>query len=425
MSGTQGDKDRGALPRVVTFGCRLNSFESEVMREHAAAAGWQDVIIVNTCAVTGEAERQARQAIRKLKHENPEARIVVTGCAAQITPEAFGRMAEVDRVLGNAEKMDAAYYREADPARVSVGETQAMRGVSAHLVGGFEGRVRAFVEIQQGCDHRCTFCVIPLGRGPNRSTPFSVIAGRVRALIEAGYRELVLTGVDICSYGGEIPDQPGLGALVRRLLREFPDLPRLRLTSLDPAAIDDELLDLIALEDRLMPHFHLSVQAGDDMVLRRMKRRHTRDEVLALARQLRRLRPGCALGADMIAGFPTETEAMFENGAALIGEAGFSHLHVFPYSPRPGTPAARLPQLGRAVAKERAARLRALGKQAMAAFQDARIGGIAPVLAEREDFGHDPCYLPVRLKGNAVPGTIVAARIVSREGERLIGEVEA
>ncbi len=367
-------------PDVVTFGCRLNSYESEVIRSHAKAAGWDDTIIVNTCAVTGEAERQARQAIRKLRREHPEARIVVTGCAAQIDPAKFGAMPEVDQVMGNAEKMKAESYLTPAEDRIHVTDIMALRDTAGHLISGFEGRARAFVEIQQGCDHRCTFCIIPFGRGPNRSTPMGRIVEQVRTLAQAGYGEVVLTGVDIASYGGDLPGRPGLGQMVRRLLAQVPELPRLRLSSLDPMGLDDDLLRLIAEEPRLMPHIHLSVQAGDDMILKRMKRRHLRADVLDLAARLRALRPDLALGADIIAGFPTESEEMFGNSLRLVTEAGLSHLHVFPYSPRPGTPAARMPQVAKAAIKERAARLRAEGEAAMAAFQQARLGHTALVL---------------------------------------------
>jgi len=410
-------------PEVVTFGCRLNSYESEVMREHAKAAGWDNAIIVNTCAVTSEAERQARQAIRKLRRENPDARIVVTGCAAQIDPAKFGAMAEVDQVIGNAEKMKAESYLIPAEQRILVTDIMELRETAEHLISGFEGRARAFVEIQQGCDHRCTFCIIPFGRGPNRSTPMGRIADQLRALAAAGYGEVVLTGVDITSYGSDLPGQPSLGQMVRRVLAQVPELPRLRLSSLDPKGVDDDLLRLIAEEPRLMPHFHLSIQAGDDMILKRMKRRHLRDDVLALAAKLRALRPDLALGADIIAGFPTETEEMFSNSLAMVAEAGLTHLHVFPYSPRPGTPAAKMPQLTGPVIKERAARLRGLGEAAMTAFLESRIGKTASVLAETTDFGHCEHYLPVRLSSPVEEGSIVTVRITKLADGELYGEI--
>ena len=410
-------------PEVVTFGCRLNSYESEVMREHAKAAGWQDTIIVNSCAVTKEAERQVRQTIRKLRRERPEARIVVTGCAAQIAPEKFGAMPVVDQVIGNAEKMKAESYLVTPDQRILVTDIMELRETAEHLISGFEGRARAFVEIQQGCDHRCTFCIIPFGRGPNRSTPMGRIAEQLKSLAAAGFGEVVLTGVDITSYGGDLPGQPTLGQMIRRVLAQVPELPRLRLSSLDPKGVDEDLLRLVAEEPRLMPHFHLSIQAGDDMILKRMKRRHLRDEVIALADKLRNLRPDLALGADIIAGFPTETDQMFEQSMAIVDEAGLSHLHVFPYSSRPGTPAAKMPQLQGPVVKERAARLRAKGEAAMQAFLESRVGKTASVLAEKADFGHCEHYLPVRLTSSVEEGSIHPVSITKLVNGELIGEI--
>ncbi len=321
---------------IITFGCRLNTYESEVMRDHAKAADHPQTVVVNTCAVTSEAERQARQAIRKARREHPKARIIVTGCAAQIDPSRFAAMPEVDLVLGNSEKLSAAAFVQTEGPRVRVNDILSVRETAGHLISGFEGRSRAFVQVQQGCDHRCTFCVIPFGRGPSRSVPVAVIVEQVRALVESGYREVVLSGVDIASYGSDLPGQPRLGQMIHHLLALVPELPRLRLSSLDPAGIDEELWRLIADEPRLMPHLHLSLQAGDDLILKRMKRRHTRAEVLALVGRASNLRPGIALGADLIAGFPTETEEMFENTLALIDQAGLTWLHVFPYSPPSG-----------------------------------------------------------------------------------------
>jgi threonylcarbamoyladenosine tRNA methylthiotransferase MtaB len=411
-----------AAPEVVTFGCRLNTYESEVMREHARAAGWTDAVIINTCAVTKEAERQARQAIRKLRRERPDVRIVVTGCAAQIDPQGFGAMPEVDQVIGNAEKMRAESYLTPSAQRIVVTDIMELRETAGHLITGFEGRARAFVEIQQGCDHRCTFCIIPFGRGPNRSTPIGRIVEQVRTLVAAGYGEIVLTGVDIASYGADLPGRPALGQMVRRLLAQVPELARLRLSSLDPVAIDDDLARLVADEPRLMPHFHLSIQAGDDLILKRMKRRHLRGDVLRLAEKLRSLRPDLALGADIIVGFPTETEEMFSRSVDLIDEAGLSHLHVFPYSARPGTPAARMPQVPGDVARDRAARLRAKGDAAMAAFLASRIGRPATVLVEQDNAGHCEHYLPVHLDVSVPAGTILSARILAAEDGYLIGE---
>jgi threonylcarbamoyladenosine tRNA methylthiotransferase MtaB len=405
---------------IVTFGCRLNTFESEAMRKSAATAGLDDAVIVNTCAVTAEAERQARQAIRRARREHPGARLIVTGCAAQIHPERYAAMAEVDQVLGNREKLEARSYEDAQP-RVAVGPRADLRDAVLPLVESFEGRARAFVEVQQGCDHRCTFCIIPQGRGPSRSAPMGEIVRQARAFVAAGYRELVLTGVDIASYGGDLPGRPSLGQLCRRLLALVPELERLRLSSLDPAALDDELWRLIEAEPRLMPHLHLSIQAGCDMVLKRMARRHLRADALAVCRRARDLRPDIALGADLIAGFPTEDEAMFGDTLAFIDEAALDYLHVFPFSPRPGTPAARMPQVPREVGRARAQRLRSAGAAALARALAARVGTEARVLIERDGFGRSEHYAPVRIDSPAAAGAIVRARILASTGEALIG----
>jgi threonylcarbamoyladenosine tRNA methylthiotransferase MtaB len=406
---------------VITFGCRLNAYESEVMRRHAQAAGLRDTIIVNTCAVTAEAERQARQAIRRARREHPAARLIVTGCAAQIDPALYAAMPEVDEVLGNSEKMRAESFAPNPHPRVRVADIMAVRETAAHLLSGFAGRTRAFVEIQQGCDHRCTFCVIPYGRGNNRSVPMGDIAAQVRALVAGGCAEVVLTGVDIASYGGDLPGRPRLGQMVRRLLRTVPELPRLRLSSLDPAAIDDDLLRALTEEPRLMPHLHLSLQAGDDLILKRMKRRHSRADALRVCETFRRIRPDVVLGADLIAGFPTEDAAMFENTAALIADCGLTYLHVFPYSQRRGTPAARIPnQVPVATRKARAQRLRALGAAALERYLHSRVGSTARVLVETTGLGHCEHFAPVAVN-DRVPGDIVTARITGVAGNRLIG----
>jgi threonylcarbamoyladenosine tRNA methylthiotransferase MtaB len=412
---------------ILTFGCRLNAYESEVMREHARASeSGIETVIVNTCAVTAEAERQARQAIRKLRRERPDARIVVTGCAAQAHPETFAAMTEVDQILGNAEKMQPGIFTAPPLDRIVVGDIMAVREVASHLVSGFEGRARAFVEVQQGCDHRCTFCIIPFGRGPNRSVPMGRIVEQIRELVQSGYGEVVLTGVDVTAYGGDLPGKPGLGQLVRRLLAALPELPRLRLSSLDPVEVDEDLLAVIATEERLMPHIHLSVQAGDDTILKRMKRRHLRDDVLRLAERIRALRPDVALGADIIAGFPTEDDEMFRRSVELVDEAGLTHLHVFPFSARPGTPAARMPKVRGEVVKARAALLRAKGEAALAAFMESRIGRNADVLIERDGQGHCGHYLPVRVDGcDRPPGAIVPVTITGVADGVLIGEERA
>ena len=411
---------------IITFGCRLNAFESEIMRGHAAAAGLGQTVIVNTCAVTAEAERQARQAIRRARREKPKARIIVTGCAAQIDPARYAAMPEVDRVIGNAEKLEAASFLPDDETPVAVNDIMSVRQTASHLIAGFEGRSRAFVQVQNGCDHRCTFCIIPYGRGNNRSVPLGEIVTQARILVAAGYRELVLTGVDLSSYGLDLPGAPSLGQAVRRLLAAVPELARLRLSSLDPAAIDDDLKRLIAGEPRLMPHIHLSVQAGDDLILKRMKRRHGRGDILRLSAELRALRPDIVLGADLIAGFPTESDEMFANTLTIIAEAGLTWLHVFPYSPRAGTPAARMPHLPRALIRERAARLRGAGEAAARDFLDSQIGKEQTILVEKADSGRSAHYAPVRLTGaDARPGDVLAARAKRRDGQVLIAEIAA
>jgi threonylcarbamoyladenosine tRNA methylthiotransferase MtaB len=404
---------------IVTFGCRLNAFESEAIRLRAAEAGLEDAVIVNTCAVTAEAERQARQAIRRARAERPGARLIVTGCAAQIAPERYAAMAEVDQVVGNAEKLLAASYATT-VARLAVGARDAMRGWEAPLVDGFEGKVRGFLAVQHGCDHSCTFCIIPAGRGPSRSVPIDDIVRQARVLVDGGYRELVLTGVDIASYGNETPGHARLGALCRQLLARVPELARLRLSSLDPAAIDDELWRLLAEEERLMPHLHLSLQAGSDMVLKRMKRRHLRRDALALCRRARALRPELALGADLIAGFPTEDEAMFAETRAFIAEAPLDYLHVFPYSVRPGTPAARMPQVPRETVRARAAELRNAGAASLARSLAARVGHDLRVLVERPGFGRSEHYAPMRTPPALAPGTIARLRATGSDGAALI-----
>src|SRR5512140_3400871 len=351
---------------VITFGCRLNAYESEIIRKRAAEDGLAGAVVFNTCAVTGEAVRQARQAIRKARRERPDARLIVTGCAAQIDPAAFAAMPEVDLVLGNAEKSAAgAYAPQTEPMRVRVNDIMSVRETAGHLIDGLKDRARAYVEVQNGCDHRCTFCIIPFGRGNSRSAAAGEIVEQVRRLAAQGYREVVLTGVDVTSWGADLPGAPTLGQLVARILKLVPELPRLRLSSIDAAEIDPDLLRCLAQEPRLMPYLHLSLQAGDDMILKRMKRRHSRADALKLVADVRAVRPDVAFGADLIAGFPTETDAMFENTLSLVEDAGLSFLHVFPFSPRPGTPAARMPPVARPEVKDRARRLRAVGEAAL------------------------------------------------------------
>jgi threonylcarbamoyladenosine tRNA methylthiotransferase MtaB len=408
-------------PDIVTFGCRLNAFESEVIRDRAA--GLDDAIIFNTCAVTKEAERQARQAIRKARRKRPGAEIIVTGCAAQVNADAFASMPEVDRVIGNAEKLtNAAYHSE---RQILVGDIMAVQETAGHLVEGFEGRTRAFVQVQQGCDHRCTFCIIPYGRGNNRSAPIGEITTQVRTLAENGYSEIVLTGVDITSYGADLPGQPSLGQMMRRLLAQVPELQRLRLSSIDCIEIDDDLMRLIETEPRLMPHFHLSLQAGDDLILKRMKRRHSRDDAIAICDTIRTRRPDVVFGADLIAGFPTETEAMFQQSLNLIDECGLTWLHVFPYSTRPGTPAALMPQVPGKIRRERAAQLRQAGEAAATRFLDGLVGATATVLVEQNSTGRTEHFAPVRSDDKLPDGSLATLRIMSREGDALRGQLNA
>ena len=409
-------------PSVITFGCRLNAYESAAMA--TAAAGADNLIIVNTCAVTAEAERQARQAIRKARREHPDARIVVTGCSAQIAPERYADMTEVDQVVGNAEKLQPeTWTRSADAPRILVNDIAAATETSPQLIEGFDGRTRAFIQVQNGCDHRCTFCVIPYGRGPSRSVPIGEIVRQVRTLTEAGFREVVLTGVDITSYGTDLPGRPALGQMIRRLLAQVPGLPRLRLSSLDPVEIDGDLWRLIGSEARLMPHLHLSLQAGDDLILKRMKRRHLRADAIALCRRARSLRPETVFGADLIAGFPTEDEAMFRRTLDIVDACDLTYLHVFPYSQRPDTPAARMPQVPKPVRRERAARLRAAGAAALDRHLTRRIGATVSVLTETGTFGRAEDFTPVALADPASPGQIVRVRLTARQGDSLQGRL--
>ncbi|HXW23718.1 MAG TPA: tRNA (N(6)-L-threonylcarbamoyladenosine(37)-C(2))-methylthiotransferase MtaB [Xanthobacteraceae bacterium] len=412
---------------LVTFGCRLNAYESEAMRRAAAAAGLDDAVIVNTCAVTGEAVRQARQAIRRLRRERPERRVIVTGCAAQTEPATFAAMDEVDRVLGNGEKLDGAAWARTRAAlaagaddKAAVADIMSVKETAAHLIDGIDGRARAFVQVQNGCDHRCTFCIIPFARGRSRSVPMGAVVAQVRRLVDNGYREVVLTGVDITSYGGDLPGAPGLGRLVKQILKHVPDLDRLRLSSIDSVEADADLFDALAGEPRLMPHLHLSLQAGDDLILKRMKRRHSRADAIAFCEKVRRLRPDVAFGADIIAGFPTETEDMFARSLDLVDDCGLAHLHVFPFSPRPGTPAARMPQVARPIVKERARRLRERGAAALARRLADEVGARRQVLAENDRVGRTEQYMPVRLAAPAEAGNIVDVTVAGHDGRQLL-----
>ncbi len=418
---------------IVTFGCRLNAFESDIIRRLTAEAGLRDAVIVNTCAVTAEAERQARQAIRRARREHPNARIVVTGCAATLAPERYAALPEVDLVLDNTAKLHPESYVGIAPHPSPLpagGERENVAQSSTRLPsrrsrgeGQDEGRLRAraYLQVQQGCDHRCTFCIIPYARGPSRSVPLGQIIAEARALLAAGYREIVLTGVDMTAYGADLPGRPSLGQMVRQVLAVLPELPRLRLSSLDPSEIDGDLWDALGDEPRLMPHLHLSLQSGDDLILKRMKRRHSRAQAIAAARRARELRPDIALGADLIAGFPTETEDMFRRSLGIVAECGIAFLHVFPYSPRPGTPAARMPQLDPLLVKERAARLRAAGAAALKSELSARIGHDSDVLIEAPGRGRADCYAAVRFDGVLDPGTVARMRFAAAEGDTLMG----
>ncbi len=410
---------------VVTFGCRLNITESETLRRHAEAAGPGEVVVVNTCAVTAEATRQARQAIRRIARENPNARIVVTGCAAQVEPETFAAMPEVAKVLGNDEKMKAETWGPvlsfgAASEKIVVNDIMAVKETALHLIDGLRGHTRAFVQVQNGCDHRCTFCIIPYGRGNSRSVPMGAVVEQVRTLVEHGSREVVLTGVDITSYGADLPGAPKLGTLVKAVLRHVPELERLRISSIDSVEADDDLLDAIAGEPRLMPHLHLSLQAGDDMILKRMKRRHSRDDAIRFCETVRRLRPDMVFGADIIAGFPTETEAMFSRSLAIVGECGLTHLHVFPFSPRPGTPAARMPPVAREEIKDRARRLREAGEAALLRHLEAEVGATRTVLTELNGIGRTEAFTPVRFASAVPRGELRRVAIAGHNGRELL-----
>jgi threonylcarbamoyladenosine tRNA methylthiotransferase MtaB len=400
---------------VITFGCRLNTYESEVIRREADAAGVADAVVVNTCAVTAEAVRQAKQTIRRIKRERPETRVVVTGCAAQAEPQSFAAMPEVDRVAGNEEKLDARLWRANE--KIAVSDIMAAKDMRPRAVDHVEGHTRAFVQVQNGCDHRCTFCIIPYGRGNSRSLPVDDVVTQVRRLVANGYREVVLTGVDITSYRS---GDARLGALVKRILRDVPELARLRLSSIDSVEADADLLDALADESRLMPHLHLSLQAGDDLILKRMKRRHSRASAMSFCAQVRRLRPHVVFGADFIAGFPTETAEMFSRSLELVDECGLTTLHVFPFSPRPGTPAARMPQLARDVVKERARRLRDKGEAALRGHLEPQIGARRLVLTERGGIGRTEQFTPVLLNAPVAPGIFLDLTIAAHDGRQLL-----
>jgi threonylcarbamoyladenosine tRNA methylthiotransferase MtaB len=408
---------------VVTFGCRLNAYESEAIKLRAGEAQLRDALIVNTCAVTEEAVRQSRQAIRKAKRENPSRRIIVTGCAAQTDPHSYAAMPEVDAVLGNAEKLTAAAYADfgiGGSEKIRVNDIMSVRETAPQMVDHFDGKTRAFLQVQNGCDHRCTFCIIPFGRGNSRSVPLGAVVAEARRLLEKGFPEIVLTGVDLTSYGADLPGAPSLGLLVEKILKHLPELKRLRLSSIDAIEADPLLMRVIAEEERLMPHFHISAQSGDDLILKRMKRRHSRGDLITFCETVRRSRPEASFAADLIAGFPTESEAMFENSLSLVDDAGLSRLHVFPYSPRAGTPAAKMPQLPRSTIRDRAARLRKKSEIAFQARLDGMKGSRHMVLAERGGIGRTPCFTPVEI-GDVAYGTFVPVAITGRHREHLTG----
>jgi threonylcarbamoyladenosine tRNA methylthiotransferase MtaB len=418
-------------PVFATLGCRLNAYETEAMKELAAAAGLENAVIVNTCAVTVEALRKARQEIRRLRREHPDATLIVTGCAAQTEPETFAAMPEVSRVIGNTEKMQAATWAAmtvpdliGDTPRVQVDDIMSVRETAGHLIDGF-GRHRAYVQVQNGCDHRCTFCIIPFGRGNSRSIAPQDVVEQVRRLVASGYSEVVLTGVDLTSWGADLDGSPRLGALSHRILKQVPDLKRLRLSSIDSIEADPELMEVIAGEERVMPHIHLSLQSGDDMILKRMKRRHGREDSIAFCSELRARRPGIVFGADIIAGFPTETDEMFENSMRIVDDCGLTYLHVFPFSPRPGTPAARMPQIEKHVIKERAARLRQKGLGRLDAFLSSELGATRQVLVETEAMGRTEHFAQVKFESRMAPGAIVTAQVTGRGASHLEARLAA
>lgn len=409
---------------IVTFGCRLNTYESEVMRANAEQAGLQNTIIFNTCAVTAEAERQARQAIRRARKENPDARIIVTGCAAQIRPESYAEMEEINHVIGNQEKLNPASYLDfnSETAKILVNDIMSVKETASHMVTSFDGRARAFVQVQNGCNHRCTFCIIPYGRGNSRSVPMGEIVSQTRKLVENGYKEIVLTGVDISDYGKDLPGSPTLGQMMRRLLALVPELPRLRLSSIDAVEVDEDIFRLLSEEPRLMPHIHVSLQAGDDMILKRMKRRHSRKDAIDFCSRVRNLRQDVVFGADIIAGFPTETEEMFANTLNIVEEAGLTYLHVFPYSARTGTPAARMPQVAKSVRKERAAKLRAAGETQMKKFLASWVGKETSALVENDQLARTDHFAPIILDKPFASGDVVRVKILGSNEAALTGE---
>jgi len=410
------------LQEVVTFGCRLNIYESEVIKNNLALSGLTNVVVFNTCAVTKEAEKQSRQAIRKAKRNNPDVKIIVTGCAAQNNPASFASMVEVDKVIGNEEKLIPSNY-QFTTERVAVNDIMSVKETANHLISSFDGKSRGFIQVQNGCNHRCTFCMIPFGRGNSRSVPIGVIARQIKKLVENGYNEVVFTGVDVTAYGPDLPGSPTFAQMIRRIMALVPELKRLRLSSIDVAEIDDELFEMMAFAPQIMPHFHISLQAGDDMILKRMKRRHKRQDIIDFCHKLRKLRPMTSFGADIIAGFPTETEDMFENTKNLISEADLQYLHVFPYSARDETPAARMPQIAKSIRKERAEILRIAGHQQLQKFFQKNIGQEVQMLVEQNRIAHTENFIPVKLQNDFDAGSIIKARLISIENNQMISEI--
>ena len=411
-----------SAPKFTTLGCRLNAYETEAMKELAGNAGLDNLVVVNTCAVTGEAVRKAKQEIRKLRRENPNAQLVVTGCAAQIDPSGFSAMDEVDRVIGNSEKMQAETWMNFGTASepVQVNDIMSVTETAGHMIDGFGTRARAYVQVQNGCDHRCTFCIIPYGRGNSRSVPAGVVVDQIKRLVGEGYNEVVLTGVDMTSWGADLPAAPKLGDLVQRILKLVPDLPRLRISSIDSIEADEALIEAAAHNPRFMPHLHLSLQAGDNMILKRMKRRHSREDAIEFCMDMKAARPEMVFGADIIVGFPTETDAMFENSLKLVEDCDLTWLHVFPFSPREGTPAARMPQLERSVIKDRARLLRQKGNEAVQKHLVSKVGQISNILMENENFGRTEGFTPVQFQSAKSKGQILRTEILGAEGDHLI-----
>jgi len=406
---------------VVTFGCRLNIYESEIIKKNLSISGLTNVTVFNTCTVTKEAENEAYKAIRKAKRNNPELKIIVTGCAAQNNPQNFAAMPEVDKVIGNEEKLSSFYYN-INENKLAVNDIMSVKETASHLISNFEGKARAFLQVQNGCDHRCTYCIIPYGRGNSRSVPIGVIVEQVKYLVVEGYNEVVFTGVDVTAYGSDLPGQPTFAQMIKRLLNLVPELKRLRLSSIDVAEIDDELFELMAFEERLMPHFHISLQSGDNMILKRMKRRHNRELVIDFCNRLRNKRPNVAFGADIIAGFPTENTSMFNNTRMLIKEADLQYLHIFPYSPRENTPAARMPQIERIIKKERAAELRALGELQLERFFKRSVGSKVNLLIEKEQVAHSENFIPVRMEKLYAQGSLITAELKGLRGKYMVAE---